>query len=96
MILCRGVLSLVMLGGLCACHGQMADASKTAQRPSFLSRTEQDCKEGDRQACRLLNALQPPAAAKPRPPQRQAEPMTQSQKDVLAILRGMERARADQ
>jgi hypothetical protein len=56
--------------------------------PTFLERSRQDCGQGDQDACRMIQALSPPAKPRPLPP-------SQTQKNVDAILQGMARARAD-
>jgi hypothetical protein len=59
-----------------------------ASYPDFLERSQQDCVRGDRDACRMLNALDPAA------PSRTAPSRTQAQRNAQAILQGMEQARA--
>ena len=65
-----------------------------APRPDFTERSRQDCAQGDVEACRMLEALNPPAAAKPRPVTK-APPARPSrvQTDVQAIMQGMEQAK---
>ncbi|CAH2600720.1 conserved protein of unknown function [Rhodovastum atsumiense] len=58
-------------------------------RPDFLARSQQDCGLGDREACRMLQVLDPPRMGKA--PLSRA---TQTEKDVQAILQGMARAKA--
>lgn len=64
-------------------------------RPDFNARSLQDCAQGDREACRMLDALSPPtngqtAPARPAPPPRR----TRVQTDVEAMMKGIERARS--
>ena len=63
-----------------------------ASRPDFAERSQQDCQRGDREACRMLDALKPsrPGPARPRAPSRAA----QVQSDVQAITRGIDQAKA--
>jgi hypothetical protein len=69
-------------------------SSCESQRPDFVERTRQDCERGDKEACSMLNALDPttiaktPQPQKPRPPRR-----SQIQMDVDAIMKGIEHAR---
>jgi hypothetical protein len=65
-----------------------------APRPDFTARSRQDCARGDQDACRMLEALVPPAAAQPQPAMqaRRARP-TPVQADVQAIMRGIEQAK---
>lgn len=66
-----------------------------APHPNFTERSRQDCERGDREACRMLDALNPPrpgpaTPARPAPQGRQ----TRVQMDVEAMIKGMERARS--
>jgi hypothetical protein len=63
-------------------------------RPGFLVRLQQDCQTGDQDACGLLAG--PAMAPSPqRPVQQTPRPRTAVQADVEAIMRGMDRSRAD-
>lgn len=78
------LLAAALLGALAGCG---------PSRPTFLVRLQQDCQLGDRDACGLLAG--PPMAPGPQPPfQPNARPRTTVQRDVEAILQGMERGRA--
>jgi hypothetical protein len=59
-----------------------------------LARLEQDCQSGDRDACGLL-AGPPMAPGLPMPPQLASKPRTAVQRDVDAIMQGMDRSRAE-
>ncbi len=72
---------LVLLGILAGC---------APQRPGFLGRLQQDCDAGDKDACVLLAG--PMVATDPqRPSQAAARPRTAVQRDVDAIMQGMDR-----
>ena len=55
----------------------------------FLAHSQRDCERGDREACRMLAAMNPPKADRTVPPR-----PTQVQMDVQAIMRGMQQARS--
>lgn len=82
-------------------HGWIAGASLIAmltgcepQRPGFLARLQQDCQSGDYDACGLLAG--PSTSPGPQPPAQPAfRPRTPVQNDVDAIMRGMDRSRAE-
>lgn len=79
----RGMAGLMLLGILAGC---------APQRPGFLGRLQQDCNAGDRDACVLLAG--PMVAADPhRPSQPTSRPRTAVQRDVDAIMQGMDRSR---
>lgn len=79
----HGVVGLVLLGIMAGC---------APQRPGFLGRLQQDCDAGDRDACVLLAG--PMVAADPRrPPQAMSRPRNAVQRDVDAIMQGMDRNR---
>ena len=60
------------------------------QRPGFLVRLQQDCESGDREACVLVAG--PAVTSDPyRPSQAVAKPRTAVQRDVDAIMQGMDR-----
>ncbi len=62
-------------------------------RPGFLARLQQDCQAGDQDACGLLAG--PASAVDPqRLSQPVSRPRTAVQRDVDAIMRGMDRTRA--
>ena len=65
-----------------------------AQRPDFTERSRQDCAQGDQEACRMLEALNPPEPQKPQKPVK-APPVHPSrvQTDVQAMMKGMEQAK---
>ena len=72
---------VAMLGALAGC---------APQRPGFLSRLQQDCNAGDRDACVLLAG--PMVSSEPgRPSQAASQPRTTVQRDVDAIMQGMDR-----
>jgi hypothetical protein len=58
--------------------------------PGFLERSQQDCARGDKDACHMLSALDPAV------PRRALTGRTQVQKNVQAILQGMDQARASE
>lgn len=63
------------------------------QRPGFLVRLQQDCEAGDREACVLVAG--PAVTSDPyRPSQVPLRPRTAVQRDVDAIMQGMDRNRA--
>lgn len=60
------------------------------QRPGFLVRLQQDCEAGDRDACVLVAG--PAVTSDPyRPSQTVPKPRTAVQRDVDAIMQGMDR-----
>lgn len=62
------------------------------QRPGFLGRLQQDCDAGDRDACVLLAG--PMVSSEPgRSSQTPSQPRTAVQRDVDAIMQGMDRNR---
>ena len=64
------------------------------QRSGFLARLQQDCQMGDPDACGLLAG--PPMAPGPQPSvQPTPRPRTAVQRDVDAIMQGMDRSRAE-
>lgn len=71
----------------------LACAGCDAPRPAFLARLQEDCQAGDDSACGLLStsavAPEPRLAAAPA-----ARPRSPVQRNVDAIMRGMERTRA--
>lgn len=76
-----GMAGLLLLGTMAGC---------APQRPGFLGRLQQDCNAGDREACVLLAG--PMVAADPhRPSQATSRPRTAVQRDVDAIMQGMDR-----
>ena len=79
----RGVAALALLGILAGC---------APSRPGFLGRLQQDCDAGDRDACVVLAG--PMVSGDPRrllpAPSR---PRTAVQRDVEAIMQGMDRNR---
>jgi hypothetical protein len=83
----RLLAAMLALAPLAACQAPPV-APATPIPPTFLERSRQDCTQGDKDACRMIQALSPPPKPKPLPP-------TQTQKNVDAILQGMARARAD-
>ena len=64
------------------------------QRPGFLSRLTEDCRTGDQEACSLLAGpvVVPPGPQQPFQPA--PRPRSVVQRDVDAIIRGIERTRA--
>lgn len=72
----------------------LAVAGCENQRPGFLSRLTEDCQIGDQQACSLLAGpvVVPPGPQQPFQPAPRARSLVQ--RDVDAILRGMDRTRA--
>lgn len=77
----RWVAGLALLGVLAGC---------APQRPGFLGRLQQDCDAGDRDACVLLAG--PMVATDPRRPSpTTSRPRTAVQRDVDAIMQGMDR-----
>jgi len=79
------LVGAVLLGMLAGCDGQ---------RPGFLARLQQDCQSGDRDACGLL-AGPPMAPGMPMPSQSASRPRTAVQRDVDAIMQGMDRSRTE-
>ncbi len=69
-------------------------ASCQTEPPSFLAQSEQDCRQGDQLACRMLIDLRGPQPALGQV-QPVRPPPTQAQRDAAAILEGMRRARAN-
>lgn len=63
-------------------------------RPGFLTRLQQDCQSGDQDACGLLAgpAMTPGPQSQA---QQSARPRTPVQRDVDAIMQGMDRSRAE-
>ena len=77
----RGMMGLALLGLLAGC---------AASRPGFLGRLQQDCDAGDRDACVVLAG--PMVTADPRPSSSApSRPRTTVQRDVEAIMQGMDR-----
>lgn len=77
----RGMAGLVLLGLLAGC---------APSRPGFLGRLQQDCDAGDRDACVVLAGPMVPGDPRrslPVPPR----PRTAVQRDVEAIMQGMDR-----
>lgn len=71
--------------------GALAGCAET--RPGFLVRLQQDCAAGDRDACVLVAG--PAVSSDPyRPSQTAPRPRTAVQRDVDAIMQGMDRNRA--
>ncbi len=76
---------MVLLGALAGC---------APQRPGFLGRLQQDCDAGDRDACVLLAG--PMVSSEPgRSSQTPSQPRTAVQRDVDAIMQGMDRNRME-
>ncbi len=76
-----GLAGVALLGALAGC---------APHRPGFLGRLQQDCDAGDRDACVLLAG--PMVASEPgRPSQAPSQPRTAVQRDVDAIMQGMDR-----
>ena len=61
-------------------------------RPDFLVRLQEDCRSGDQDACGLLALPNAPAAGRSSQPG--VRPRSLVQRDVEAIMRGMDRTRA--
>jgi len=78
-------VAALLIGMLTGCEGA---------RPGFLARLQQDCQSGDRDACGLL-AGPPMAPGLPMPSQPSARPRTAVQRDVDAIMQGMDRSRTE-
>jgi len=79
----RWLAGLALLGALAGC---------TPHRPGFLGRLQQDCDAGDRDACVLLAG--PMVSSEPsRSAQAPSRPRTAVQRDVDAIMQGMDRNR---
>ena len=80
----RGVAGLTLLGILAGC---------APSRPGFLGRLQQDCDAGDRDACVVLAGPmvsgEDPRRSMPAP----SRPRTAVQRDVEAIMQGMDRNR---
>ena len=79
----RGVAGLALLGILAGC---------VPSRPGFLGRLQQDCDAGDRDACVVLAGPMvsgDPRRSLPAP----SRPRTAVQRDVEAIMQGMDRSR---
>jgi hypothetical protein len=77
----RWVAGLAVLGALAGC---------APQRPGFLGRLQQDCNAGDRDACVLLAGPMVPSDPQ-RSSQAPSRPRTAVQRDVDAIMQGMDR-----
>ncbi len=60
------------------------------QRPGFLGRLQQDCEAGDKDACVLLAGPMVPSDPR-RSSQAPLRPRTAVQRDVDAIMQGMDR-----
>ena len=73
---------LAVLGALAGC---------APQRPGFLGRLQQDCEAGDRDACVLLAGPMVPPEPGGRSSQAPSRPRTAVQRDVDAIMQGMDR-----
>ncbi len=79
----RGGAGLALLGILAGC---------VPSRPGFLGRLQQDCDAGDRDACVVLAG--PMVSGDPRRPMlAPSRPRTAVQRDVEAIMQGMDRSR---
>lgn len=78
----RGLILLAMLVG---CE---------APRPDFVLRIQQDCQDGDVQACAMIATSATAPQPQPQPLPAAVRPLTLVQRDVDAILRGIERTRA--
>ncbi len=79
----RGMIGLALLGVLAGC---------APSRPGFLGRLQQDCDAGDRDACVVLAG--PMVSGDPRRPlSTPSRPRTAVQRDVEAIMQGMDRSR---
>lgn len=76
----RWMACLAVLGMLAGC---------APQRPGFLGRLQQDCDAGDKDACVLLAGPMPPDPR--RSSQAPLRPRTTVQRDVDAIMQGMDR-----
>lgn len=77
----RWIAGLAVLGVLAGC---------APQRPGFLGRLQQDCEAGDKDACVLLAGPMVPSDPRrslPGP----LQPRTAVQRDVDAIMQGMDR-----
>ncbi len=77
--------ALLLLGLLAGCE---------QPRPGFLTRLQQDCQSGDQDACGLLAG----SATAPGPQsqtQQSARPRTPVERDVDAIMRGMDHSRVE-
>ena len=77
----RGMASLALLGILAGC---------APSRPGFLGRLQQDCEAGDRDACVVLAGPMVPSDPS-RPSPTPSRPHTAVQRDVEAIMQGMDR-----
>ncbi len=77
----RWIVGLAVLGALGGC---------APQRPGFLGRLQQDCDSGDRDACVLLAGPMMPSDPH-RSSQTAPRPQTAVQRDVDAIMQGMDR-----
>ncbi len=76
---------LLLLGILAGCE---------QPRPGFLTRLQQDCQSGDQDACGLLAG--PAMAPGPQSQtQQSARPRTPVERDVEAIMRGMDHSRVE-
>lgn len=75
----------LLLGALAGCE---------QPRPGFMTRLQQDCQSGDQDACGLLAG--PAMAPGPQTQaQQSARPRTAVQRDVDAIMQGMDRSRLE-
>lgn len=68
----------------------LALAACQEARPDFAQRSREDCARGDRDACRMLDAMAPPRIGNP-----QVARPSRVEADVAAIIRGMEQARSE-
>jgi len=69
----------------------IAGCGTQAARPSFLTRSVQDCTAGDTEACAMLGSLGTVPTTKEASAVQ--HPRTQSERDVDAILDGMRKAK---
>jgi hypothetical protein len=73
----------------------IAGCGAQAVRPDFLTRSVQDCANGDMQACDMLGSLGTKAPATAADATKsEARPPTQQQLDADAIMAGMRRAKS--
>ena len=77
----RGVAGLALLGILAGC---------VPSRPGFLGRLQQDCDAGEKDACVVLAGPRVPGDPR-RPRPTPSRPRTTVQRDVEAIMQGMDR-----
>ena len=80
----RGAAGLALLGILAGC---------APSRPGFLGRLQQDCDAGDRDACVVLAGPMVSGEDPRRPLPAPSRPRTAVQRDVEAIMQGMDRSR---